>query len=43
MPLVISSLGGGHTYIHANTQTYINQYKNSFKNQVCAGLWLMLA
>ena len=39
MPLVINSLGGGHTYIRTHTQTHTHtdvHTETSLRNQACA-------
>ena len=36
-PLVINSLGGGHTHTSTHTHTYIRLHRNNFKNQARAG------
>ena len=38
MPLVINSLGGGHTHTHKHTQVYrYSRTEAILRNQVCAG------
>ena len=40
-PLVINSLGRGHTHTHTHTRTHIPSIRTGsiLRNQVCAGLW----
>ena len=39
MPLVINSLGGGHTHVNTHTHTQTIHTGSILRNQVLASLW----